>query len=165
MYKTLATLLAALTGAALAAEPQTLTLQDQTGRGFPPDLVNYTIDAPKDGGKSLRVLDAAGKPLPVQVTPAEEGQATLSFVAELAPGSAATYTLRTDGPAAPAAVSAKKDRNTLVLANQSLAVKLPAPQQKTFDAPVAADTLPAPILAFRGPDGQWKGEGKSKGGK
>jgi len=156
MHKTLATLLAALAGAALAAESQTITLTDHTGRGFPPDLVTYTIDA----GITPRVLDADGKPVPVQITPSEGGKATLSFVAELAPGGAATYTLRTDGPTAPAAVSAKKGRNTLVLANQSLAVKVPALQEKTFKKPVAADTLPAPILAFRGPDGKWKGEGK-----
>jgi len=29
----------------MAAEPQTLTLKDWTGRGFAPDLVNYTIPA------------------------------------------------------------------------------------------------------------------------
>ncbi len=160
MNKTPAFLLAALAASALAAEPQTLTLTDRTGRGFPPDLVNYTIDAPKDGGKNLRVLDAEGKPVPVQVTPAEKGQATLSFVAAVAPNAATTFTVRQDGPTAPAAVSATKEGDTLVLANQQLAVKVPALQVKAFDKPVAADTLPAPILAFRGTDGAWKGEGK-----
>lgn len=145
-----------------AAEPQTIALKDWTGRGFAPDLVNYTIAAPADGGKSLRVLDADGKPVPLQVTPGEKGQATLSFVGAIPPGSNSTYTLRTDGqgPAATSAVSATKDGEALVLANQQLAVKVPAPMDKTFDRPVAADTLPAPILAFRGPDGQWKGEGR-----
>jgi hypothetical protein len=57
-------------------------------------------------------------------------------------------------------VSVTKDGDALVLANQQVAVKVPAPQEKAFDKPVAAETLPAPILAFRGPDGQWKGEGK-----
>jgi hypothetical protein len=159
---------ALFSGSVFAAEAQTITLNDHTGRGFPPDLVNYTIDAPKDGGKSLRVIDADGTSVPVQVTPGEgdkaqstgSGHATLSFVAEIAPGGTSTYTLSNDGPTAPPAVSAKKDGNTLVLANQSLAVKVPAPQVKTFDNPVAADTLPAPILAFRGSDGVWKGEGK-----
>jgi hypothetical protein len=129
-------------------------------RGFAPDLVNYTIDAPSDGGKSLRVLDADGKPLPAQVTPGEGGKATLSFVAAVTPNATATYTVRQDGPAAPAAVSATKDGDALVLGNQMLAVKVPAPYEKTFDKLVAADTLPAPILAFRGNDAAWKGEGK-----
>lgn len=150
-----------LVAAAQAAEPQAVTLKDWTGRGFPPDLVNYTTDAPRDGGKSLRLLDAAGTSLPVQVTPGAKGQATLSFVAAIPPGGEAVYTVRSDGqaPAAPAAVSATRDGDALVLANQSLAVKVPAPREKTFYKPVPADTLPAPILAFRGPDGVWRGAG------
>ena len=99
-----------------AAAPQTITLKDWTGRGFAPDLVNYTIETPADGSKSLRVLDAAGKPLPVQVTPGEKNKATLSFVAAIPPNGTASYTLRTDGvgPAAPVAVSATKEGETLV---------------------------------------------------
>ncbi|MCX7935772.1 MAG: hypothetical protein N3A66_11005, partial [Planctomycetota bacterium] len=148
--------------AAFAAEPLTISLKDWTGRGFPPDLVNYTIEMPKDSGKNLRVLDAAGKMVPVQVMPAKDGTATLAFVAEIAPGGTSTYTLRNNGqgPAAPAAVSATRDGEVLVLANQSLAIKTPAPQEKSFEPPIAADSLPAPLLAFRGPDGIWKGEGK-----
>ncbi len=145
-----------LCNGALAAEPQTLTLTDRTGRGFPPDLVNYTLEA----GAAPRVFDAEGKPVPTQVTSGEKGSATLSFVAAVAPNATASYTVRRDGPVAAAAVSTAKDGMALVLANQQLAVKVPAPQVKSFDKPVAADTLPAPILAFRGPDGVWKGEGK-----
>ena len=146
----------------MAAEPQTLTLKDWTGRGFAPDLVNYTIPARADGGKGLRVLDVDGKALPVQVTPAaEKGRATLSFVAAIPPGGTASYTLRADGqgPEALAAVSATKEGDTLVLANRQLAVKVPAPQEKSFNTPTAANTLPAPILAFRGPEGAWRGAG------
>jgi hypothetical protein len=145
-----------------AADPMTVTLRDWTGRGFPPDLVNYTIETPKDGGRNLRVFDAAGASLPLQVTPGEKGNSTLSFVASIPSNGTAVYTVRTDGqgPAAPAAVSAKAEGEALVLANEKLAVKVPSPREKTFDTPVAADTLPAPILAFRGPDGSWKGEGK-----
>jgi hypothetical protein len=153
--------LVGLMTAAGAADPRTISLKDWTGRGFAPDLVNYTIEAPADGGKLLRVLDAAGTSLPVQVTPGETGKATLSFIAAIAPNGTATYTVRTDGqgPAAPPAVSATRDGATLVLANRLLGVKVPAPMVKTYDTPVAADTLPAPILAFRGPDGSWRGAG------
>ena len=153
--------LAGLVAGAGAAMPRPLTLKDWTGRGFPPDLVNYTIPTPVDGGKGVRVLDAAGASLPAQLTLGAKGQATLSFVAALAPNGTAVYTLRTDGqaPIAPAAVSATRDGETLVLANQLLAVRVPAPTDKTFAHPVAADTLPAPVLAFRGTDGAWRGAG------
>jgi len=56
-------------------------------------------------------------------------------------------------------VSATKEGDTLVLANRQLAVKVPAPQEKSFNTPTAANTLPAPILAFRGPEGAWRGAG------
>jgi len=163
MKQTLLTTTLALfaTLAANAAEQQTMTIKDWTGRGFAPDLVNYSIPTPSSGGKNLRVMDAGGKSLPVQLTPGEKGQSTLSFVAALPPNSNTVYTLRTDGQGseAPAAVSTTKDGNTLILANQKLAVKVPAPMEKTYDTPVSADKLPAPILAFRGPDGAWRGAG------
>ena len=60
---------------AKAAEQQVTTLKDWTGRGSAPDLLNYTIPAPADGGQKLRVLDSAGVSLPVQITPGEKGQA------------------------------------------------------------------------------------------
>jgi hypothetical protein len=155
--------LIAVAPAFAAPEPvgRTVVLQDPTGRGFPPDLVNYTIAAPTDGGAGLRVLDADGKPVPVQVTPGEQGKATLSFVAAVPPRGTAPFTVRTDGqPAAAAsAVSAAPEGDALVLANQHLAVRVPAPREQTYAQPVPAATLPAPILAFRGADGAWKGAG------
>jgi hypothetical protein len=143
---------------ALASDPQTITLKDWTGRGFAPDLVSYTTES----GLTPRVFSADGTPVPVQVTPDGKGQATLSFVGEIVPGGTSTYTVRTDrqGPTALSAVSASRDDDALVLASQLLAVKVPAPQEKTFDKPVAAAALPAPILAFCGADKVWKGEGK-----
>ena len=146
---------------ASAAEQQVITLKDWTGRGFAPDLVNYSIPAPADGGKKLRVLDPAGVSLPVQITPGENGQATLSFVASLPAGGESVYKVGADGaaPAAKPAVTVTKEGDTLVLANQQLAVKVPRALEKTYDKPVPADTLPAPILAFRGPDGSWRGAG------
>ena len=150
-----------LASGSLAAEPQTVSIRDVTGRGFAADLVNYTIDAPADGGASLRVVDADGRPLPVQVTPGEQGKATLSFVAAVPPGGTSAYTIKRDGagPAAAPAVSAVVEGDALVLGNQMVAVRVPAPQEKTFDTPVAADTLPAAVLAFRGRDGNWRGAG------
>lgn len=153
-------LLAVSRGAAVAAEPVALTIRDWTGRGFPPDLVTYEIPMPAAGGGGIRVIGADGQPVPAQVTAAGD-RATLAFVTAVPAAGSASFTVRGDGqgPAAPPAVSATREGDSLVLANQRLAVKLPAPQEKTFDQPVAAATLPAPILAFRGPDGGWKGAG------
>lgn len=147
-------------GCVTGADATPVTLRDCTGRGFAPDLVNYTIDTPRDGGKGLRVVDSAGKPIPVQLTSGEGDKTTLSFVAEVGANATSTYKIQQGGLVAPAAVSIKKDGKALVLANQLLAVKIPAPQATIFKTPVAAHTLPAPILAFRGPDGTWKGAGR-----
>ena len=154
-------LVVSLSLTARAAEPLTVTFKDWTGRGFAPDLVNYTIPAPSDGGKGLRVLDAEGKSLPVQLTPGSTGQATLSFVASIPSNGVSTYTIRTDGQGAvaPPAVSSFKEGELLILANQLLAVKVPAPLEKIYNPPMAADKLSAPILGFRGPDGAWRGAG------
>lgn len=144
----------------LAGEAQTVTLTDVSGRGFPPDLVTWAIAPPADGGKGLRVFDAEGKPVPAQT--AQDGKQTLlAFVAAVPAKGSAVFTIRSDGqgPAAPPAVTATREGEALVLANQLVAVRVPAPQERTFASPVAAATLPPPILAFRGPDGTWKGAG------
>jgi hypothetical protein len=155
-----ALMLGAASGAAVAADPVTVTIRDWTGRGFPPDLVSYEIPSPADGGRGIRVLDADGRPVPVQVTAAGD-RAALAFVTAVPPAGSVSFTVRGDGqgPTAPAAVSTTREGDAVVLANQRLAVKVPAPQEKTFEQPVAAATLPAPILGFRGADGQWKGAG------
>ena len=128
---------------AKAAEQQVITLKDWTGRGFAPDLVNYTISAPADGGKKLRVLDSAGVSLPVQIKPGEKGQATLSFVASLPASGESVYKVSTESaaPTAKPAVTITKEGETLVLANQQVAVKVPGQMAKTYDKPVPADTL------------------------
>lgn len=164
---------------------QALTLKDWTGRGFAPDLVNYTLPMPADGGRSMRVLAADGTSIPVQITPADSTnstqadsrlrhdatarQAKLSFVAEIPAGGVSSYTVRNDGkdPVPSPGVTVAAEKDSLVLANQKLAIRVPAPRDQTFDKPVTAKTLPAPLLAFRGPDGGpstmlgtgWRGEG------
>ena len=153
---------AGLGASAFAASPQasqTLTLTDWTGRGFAPDRVAYVVPAAV-GPAALRVQDADGRPLPVQLFADGTGPA-LAFVAAVPPGGSTSYVIRTDGvgPAAPPAVTVTPERGALVLANQFLAVRVPAPVEKTFAKPVSADTLPAPVLAFRGPDRKWRGEG------
>ena len=146
-------LLAALSS--FAAE-RTLTLRDYTGRGFAPDVVTYAVGA---HAQQLRVFDAAGQPVAAQVT--EDGKG-LSFITDLPANATRTFTVRDDGQgAAPAtAVSAVADAKAMTLANGLLAVQTPPVQVNTYNTPVPASTLPAPILAFRGADGIWKGSSK-----
>ena len=70
--------------AAMAAE-HTIEIRDWTGRGFAPDAVTYAVDSAK--ASRLRVWDAAGQPVAAQVTEAEAGKASLTFVTGLAPDS------------------------------------------------------------------------------
>ena len=145
----------------LAAAPRSVTIRDWTGRGFAPDLVHYTIETPDIDPADFRVVNAEGTSLPVQITPSEDGQTTVSFVARVPANETATYTFRTDGqaPAADHAVSWATIGKTLVLSNQKLAVKVPRTREQTFDEPVPASDLPAPILAFRETGGSWRGSG------
>lgn len=136
---------------AQAAE-RTLTIKDYTCRGFAPDLVQYQVDA-LDGKQAakLRLLDAAGKSLPVQWTADASGKGGLAgFVTSLPHDDSVSYRLNDTGSGAVAtgqlAVTAAKDKT--VLANGLFSVTLPAAIDKTYDTPVKADSLPTPILSF-----------------
>ncbi len=142
-----------------------LAFRDYTGRGFPPDLVSYTVNPAQAKADRYRLTGPDGQPVAVQVSaPAKDGHATLSFVAELPPNTNLTYVLRDDGqgPLPQAAVSIAREGDSQILSSTLLAVRMPADQEKTFKTPVAASTLPAPLLAFRsGAAGKpWLGAGK-----
>lgn len=148
-----------------AVAQQSITLKDYTARGFAPDVVNYSVKVKLREVAELRLTDAAGTSVPIQVsTPARNGVATLSFVTGLPLNGSVTYTLTTDGkaPAATGGVTVQPEgKEAAVMANAFMAVKVPAPQEKTFQDPVLAETLPAPILAFRsGPEPAWLGAGR-----
>ena len=145
------------------ATTRDLTIRDYTGWGYAPDLVNYSITLPKGGADKLRVTGPDGTVLPIQVSaPEKDGRATLSFVAELPVTNSISYVVRDDGQGAvPASrVAAITEGDTLVLQTLQLALRVPAPTAKTFEKPVAADTLPAPILGFRNGTGPWLGAGR-----
>ena len=138
-----------------AVEPQTITLKDWTGRGFAPDLVNYACDGKRVD--RLRLVGPDGQPVAMQV-----GDGALSFIAELPANTNVTYTLRDDGTGerGVSGLRVAKEGEALVLANGLLAVRVPAEQTKTFTTPVAAATLPAPILGFQSARSGWLGGGK-----
>lgn len=158
-------ILAAALGAACAAAAgeRRIELKDFTGRGFAPDVVNYSVAIPKGGTGAFRLTGPDGRPVPVQVAGAPtDGDATLSFVAELPANGNAAYQLHDDGqgPAAASPLKLTRGKDGLIVENGLFAVRLAAPREDTFDTPVPAATLPAPILAFRGGTGPWLGAGR-----
>ncbi|MHB9133893.1 MAG: hypothetical protein ACYDBB_22735 [Armatimonadota bacterium] len=154
-------LLGLLTLPVLAFE-KTITLTDYTGRGFAPELVQYDLHVTRGQAAKLRVYGADGTVLPAQVsTPDKAGLATLSFVTDLPPNGTIRYLVRDDGKGkAPiSSVTVAKEGAAQVLANGLFGVKVPATTEQKFKQPVAAKTLPAPILAFRIGTGAWLGGG------
>jgi hypothetical protein len=163
---------------------ENIAITDYTGRGFAPDVVSYTIAVKPGEAGELRLFGPDDKPVafqvndpssistgsalclppgPAQPLPRYEGKAMLSFVTGLPAGTSVVFTLSRDGQGAIGASALKTsvERDSLIMDNGLCAVKLPAPVEKKFDNPVAASTLPAPILAFRtGPKGAWLGSGK-----
>ena len=153
----------ALLGGDGLAAVRTLPIRDYTGWGYAPDLVNYSITVPKGGADKLRVVGPDGAVLPIQISaPAKDGRATLSFVAELPVGETIRYVVRDDGRGAvpPARVTTIVEGDTLVLQCPALALRVPRPVERIFAEPVAANSLPAPILGFRSANGPWLGSGR-----
>lgn len=158
-YLALALLSAAVLQPGLAAE-RTLTIHDYTGRGFPPDLVEYNLTGKERTWRKLRVFGADGKQVPSQVrTGAAEGVGVLQFVTDLPADGEVAYTVRTArGKAAAGSVTAEKQDGNLILRSGLLAVRVPDEIDKSFATPVAATSLPAPILAFQNQTGKWLGK-------
>ena len=152
--------LATAGGKAGAAETK-LSIKDYTGRGFPPDLVHYKLKTRK-GIRKLRLFDAQGKSIPMQVSAADgDGMATVSFVTRIASNATATFTLQDDGGAKPkGGVQIARSGKNLEFSNALLSVRLPGETKRKLKKPVAASTLPAPILAFRSGAGRWLGAGR-----
>ena len=144
-------------------EEQALTIREYTGRGFAPDLVHYSVRPAGRSARGLRVADADGRLLPIQVSDRDErGFVTLSFVAEAPAGKTAAYTMRDDGRGRPpgGGLTVEKTRLGIVLSNGLLSVRVPRAARKKWRTPVPAAELPAPVLAFRSGESEWLGAGK-----
>jgi hypothetical protein len=158
-------LLTAVACAAAVAE-KTLAIRDVTGRAWGPEVVSFRVkfDQPVRIDK-LTLTDEAGKTLPVQVESALHSssgitvQDRISFLASVPANGSARWSLGTvplDAPP-PAPVTVERVDGCLELRNETVALRLAAPEAKTFAPPVPAAALPGPFAGFRGADGVWVG--------
>jgi len=96
-----------------------------------------------------------GAAVPFQV----EGS-VLSFVAELKKGQSVSYTLAasdTDRSAENSGLSHKTAGDVAEIANAFFAIRVPKPQEKTFDQPAGADGVVPPIIAWKQQGCGWSG--------
>lgn len=140
-------------GAPVAEVPKDgrIVLADYGYRDWAPALLRYRLGASGLKAGNVTVTDAAGVPVPAQVAGDE-----LLFVATLAKGATATYTVA-NGAAAPTALKISKANRTLEVANDFFALRLPAPAKETFKTPVAAAQVPGPLSAWQAAGGPWMG--------
>ena len=150
------------TGVATAAETS-IVLKDYTSRGFAPDLVSYRVAVPSGGIDRLSLTGPDGQPALLQVaSPVSNGFATISFVAELPANTGVTYRLHDDvsGQHAPVTLKVTRGNEGIVLENGLFSIRLPSLTNQKFAKPVPANTIPAPIQAFRSGTGPWLGAGR-----
>lgn len=141
------------------AAERVIEITDYTGRGFAPDLVEYTLHGKTINPARIRVLDGNGQLLPSQVV--QDGNKTvLCFVAELPANSTVRYTVNdTGGAAVPAGkMKVARTQQGLVLRNGILAVRFPQEIRKTYKQPVRVKDLLPPILAFKSRSSGWLGQ-------
>ncbi len=148
----------------LVASEYRLVLKDWTGRGFAPDLIRYRLPGlDNDAATGVpAVVDSDGEPVPVQLVPADDGGMDLAFVASIPPDGTHVYRLRPNPGRAmpPSPIRVVRRRRSLELVSDRLAVRVPPPAERHFRRPVAAKTLPAPILGFRSGANAWLGGGQ-----
>lgn len=152
-----------------AAAARTFTIREPFGLAWGPDRVSYRVEFPKGAavpdGLSLR--DRRGNPVAVQLSdtilwPDKKTvrSAVLSFMATLEPDEVGQWTL-VHGvvPVAPprSDLVVVESADAIELSTSKVAIRLPS-GAKTFETPVPAGQLPAPILGVR-IGGQWVGRG------
>jgi hypothetical protein len=155
---------AGLTAAAAPASPYRraavpadgkIVLADPGLREWGPELVHYALDAARFVPGKLVLLGPDGKAVPFQV---EDG--VLAFVAGVAQGASATYTLevsRADRSAENTTLKVTRAAKSLELANEFLAVAVPPAGERVYAEPVAAAEVPPPLLQWRGTGQEWSG--------
>lgn len=159
-----------LAASAAGAAERTFTVREPFGLAWGPDRLTYDIEFAEADitPRNIAMHDEAGQPVAVQLSDIEfwpDGvsvkRARVSFMASLEPDRTATWTLTTDGAAAPAesSVRAAVNGETIELSNALTGIRLVG-GQNTYDEPVGGDQLPPPIQGVRLPDGRWIGSGR-----
>ncbi|MHB9024254.1 MAG: hypothetical protein ACYC7E_08770 [Armatimonadota bacterium] len=132
-----------------------ITLTEYGYRDWEPEPVSFTIDVKKFPPKDLRLTDGAGNRVPFQV----DGN-TLTFIASLKRGTAATYTLARGGGAATSTLKTRAEGRDFVVENEYLSLRMPAPGAKTFAPPAEATAATPPITAWGCVGGQAVGSAR-----
>lgn len=162
-------LAAAMTTASAAFE-KTFTITEPFGLEWGPDRVSYRVEFPPgevtpDG---VRLKNAAGEPVAVQVSEIEHGPdgktvkaATVSFMATLKPDEKGVWTLqggKTAGTPLATDLTVSERDGVIELTTSRFGIRL-AGGTRRFDPPVAAADVAAPIQGVRFADGTWIGRG------
>lgn len=159
-------LLAVLLGAVLRADPPPLARfesVERLGLDWPRTLVTHRFDAstPFDPA-AVRLLDAAGEEVPVQLSQIVRNSAGkavsawVSFFAELPKEGRYAFALVPGAPQPAAGSSARVEDRAIFLDNGKVAVRLPVGGQR-FAVPVSLGdaAVPGPLLGVRLLEGVW----------
>lgn len=131
-----------------------IKLVDHGYRNWGPELVRYRLTPDQARGNHV-LLGPDGAAVPFQV---RDGQ--LSFVAALPKGSRASYRFQpapADRSGENSRLSATKSGGWLEIANEKLALRVPAPVERQLGAPVSASAVPAPLAGYRQANLGWCG--------
>ncbi len=148
-----------------------ILLREYLNQQWTRELLTYPFSAPEGAchADSVTLTDPRGEPLPMQLSQVEFWPGTqsvkaakLSFVADLAPLAADTYTVRyaqeqepRDPPPA-TDLTVRVGQNEVTLATDQFGLRLLLGEQ-TWDQPRDAAQVPGPVLAMRRPGGEWFG--------
>ncbi|MBI2190776.1 MAG: hypothetical protein HYU36_02175 [Planctomycetes bacterium] len=135
------------------------------------EVVSFPVEFQRGecDGRSLALTQAwDGKRVPCQLVDVRRHpgggiqHARLAFIADLPARQSRTWRLewghQAKGTLPETQMSAVREQDGLVLSSGVMALRVPA-RPRRFLMPVPASEVPAPILAVKGPDGQWRGRG------
>ncbi len=143
---------------AAVGEDGRITIADHGYRNWGPELVQYTLDTKRFRPGRLVLLDAAGEAVPFQI----DG-GVLAFVASVPKGAAGRYVLASctsDRSAENTTLTAGMRGGQFEIRNEHLALRLPAPGERTFARPIDASKAEPPILRWACRNGAWMGRAR-----
>ena len=145
---------------------RTFVLREWTGSPWPRSPVHYAIELPAGvKAASLRLVGMCGRPVPFQYTASAAMEGTLTFFTGLGAHSSAAFFLfgcdrETAAPAAAPGITVEKaGANVVVVSTGVASFRVPVGPPRALPPSLHISAAPAPVLAVRGPDGIWRGEG------